>query len=118
MSCRSVSRGERSGTANTRSFLSFLPLDCCSTSRIPIGLHVVDRQDVEGVAVFRLRRWNEAPVVRIGKAGYQRLCEREQPQLQIEVKLAGAIARGLDNGIDGLIVGPNRNLKQVGHVSA
>ena len=56
--------GERSGTANNRSFLSFLPLLICLTSRMPtgrhrnttprIGLRVVDHQEkYEGVAVLR-----------------------------------------------------------------
>jgi hypothetical protein len=43
MSCRSRSKGERSGTTNTRSFCSFLPFDDCSTSSMPMGLHVSTR---------------------------------------------------------------------------
>src|SRR4051794_26465703 len=43
MSCRSPSKGERSGTTNTRSFRSFLPFDDCRTSSTPMGLHVRTR---------------------------------------------------------------------------
>jgi hypothetical protein len=34
-----------------------------------IGLRIVEDQNVEGIAIFRLGRWNEAPVVRLGKSG-------------------------------------------------
>ena len=43
MSCRSPSKGDRSGTTNTRSFRSFLPFDDCRTSSTPMGLHVSTR---------------------------------------------------------------------------
>ena len=45
MSCRSPSKGERSGTTNTRSFRSFLPVDVCKTSSTPMGLHVRTNPD-------------------------------------------------------------------------
>ena len=41
MSCRSPSKGERSGTTNTRSFRSFLPFDDCRTSSTPSEFHAM-----------------------------------------------------------------------------
>ena len=61
----------------------------------------MDDQNVERVAVFRLGRRNEAPVVRISQAGHQRFGKREHAQLRIEVQLAGTAVRGLDDGVDG-----------------
>src|ERR1700722_9218782 len=81
-----------------------------------IGLSIVDDQNVEWVAVFRLSRRNEAPVIRISEAGHQRLGKRERTQRRIEIKLAGAAARGLDYGVDVLLLCPCRDLQQVSHV--
>src|SRR6266567_1018431 len=74
-----------------------------------IGLRVVDDQNVERVAVFRLGRRNEAPVVRIGEASHQRLGKREHAQRRIEVQLAATAARRLDDSVNVLVVCPCRN---------
>jgi hypothetical protein len=58
----------------------------------------VNDQNVKWVAVFRLGRRNETPVVRIGEAGHQRLSKREYAQRRIEIQLAGTTARGLEAG--------------------
>jgi hypothetical protein len=65
----------------------------------------VDHQDVEGIAILRLGRRDESPVVRIGEAGHQGLGKREHAQLRIEVQFAGAPTRRFDNGVYAAQVG-------------
>ena len=57
-------------------------------------------QGIERIAVLRLRGWDKAPIVGIGEARHQRLGQREHLELGIEVQLAGAAARCLDNNDD------------------
>jgi hypothetical protein len=72
MSFRSVSSGEQSGTAKTRSFLSplrsvalLLELEdanrCAAKHHAGIGPGVVDHQDVERIAIRGLGRRNAPP---------------------------------------------------------
>jgi hypothetical protein len=75
----------------------------------------VNDQDVEGIAIFRAGRRDEAPVVRIGEAHHQRLPEHEDLQFRVEVQLHAAAARRLDHRMDVSRVGPGRKFRIVGH---
>jgi antitoxin component of MazEF toxin-antitoxin module len=76
----------------------------------------MDDQNVQRVAILRLRRWDEAPVVRIGKARHQGLGEREGSKVRVEVQFAGATARRLNDREDMLVVRPCRQFQKIGHL--
>ena len=75
-----------------------------------IGLGFVNDQNVERIAVLRFGRRNESPIIGVGKAGHERLGKREHAQSWIKIQLAGATARGFDDGVDAALVGPCWNL--------
>lgn len=72
-------------------------------------------QHIQRIAVLGLGRGNEDPIVRIGQTRHQRLCQGKSTELRIEVELARASAWRLDNGEDVVVVGPARQLCQIGH---
>ena len=103
-------------------FLSFLYLqDFQNTDRLTaqheprIGRRLVDDEDVDRIAVIRLCRRNEPPIIGIRQTGKQGLGQCENVEFGVKLKLGVASPRRLNDSVNVRRVCPSGQLRVIDH---